>query len=251
MGQMVVMKPQVPRIVELADLIVEDIVRRKLGPGDPYQGTAETAEMLGVSTTLANRAMQVLVKRRILNRRQRKGTFVASVTGSPAERSSIARVHLLVREDYLRTEGLLADGIVVGMHEELPAAQVQFNFLPADQDAQYVSELIAQAMRSGQPEGFVLVRASLQAQRLIAGSSLPAVVHGMLHPSVPTMPWIDRDHRGAGRLLVEHLLDHGFRRIVVVMRDRMLGGDHLLLDAIRDRMAEAGLPLSAMTVRCL
>src|SRR5688572_33109266 len=69
------MRTKVPRIVELADLIAADIRRRKLNPGDSYQSTLETAEMLGVSTTAANRAMQVLVKRRVLDRRQKKGTF--------------------------------------------------------------------------------------------------------------------------------------------------------------------------------
>ena len=48
---MPVMDGQIPRIIHLADRIAEDIRRRKLKPGDPYQGTTETAEMLGVSTT--------------------------------------------------------------------------------------------------------------------------------------------------------------------------------------------------------
>jgi DNA-binding LacI/PurR family transcriptional regulator/DNA-binding transcriptional regulator YhcF (GntR family) len=244
------MRTKVPRIVELADLIAADIRRRKLNPGDSYQSTLETAEMLGVSTTAANRAMQVLVKRRVLDRRQKKGTFVAHPPKDTAI-SPLKRVHLLVQEDYLRTEGLLSDGIVLGLHGELPAAQMQFNFLPPDRQADYISDLLAEAMRSGQTEGFVLIRASLQAQRLIAGSGLPAVVHGSLHPSVPRMCWIDRDHAQGGQLLAQRLIDAGFRRIVVLMRDRMFRGDHAMLDAVRDTMARAGLGLDALTVRCL
>lgn len=247
---MTTMRVQVPRIVELADLIAQDIRRRKLRPGDPYQSTLETAGMLGVSTTAANRAMQVLVKRRVLERRQRKGTFVAMPTERPGH-PPLQRVHLLVQENYLRTEGLLSDGTVLGMYDELPTAQVQFNFLPPDNEAKYIDELLSEALRSGQGEGFVLVRASLQAQRLIAGSGLPAVVHGTLHPSVPPMPWIDRDHRQAGQLLVGHLLKKKIRRVLVLMRDRMFQGDHLILDSIRDTMSEAGLPLSALTIRSL
>ena len=53
---MSLMRVQVPRIIELADLIAKDIRERNLKPGDPYQGTMETAEMLGVGTTAANRA---------------------------------------------------------------------------------------------------------------------------------------------------------------------------------------------------
>src|SRR5438045_3666201 len=118
---MLIMKGKVPRIIELADKIAEDIRSKNLKPGDPYQGTTETAEMLGVSTTAANRAMQVLVKRRIIQRRQRKGTFVA-IPSESAPLSPLRRVHLVVQENYLRTEGLLSDGIIVGMHDELPAA---------------------------------------------------------------------------------------------------------------------------------
>ena len=196
---MLLMKGKVPRILELADKIAEDIRKKNLKPGDAYQGTTETAEMLGVSTTAANRAMQVLVKRRMIERRQQKGTFVA-VPSSITPSSSLRRIHLVVHENYLRTEGLLSDGIIVGMHDELPAAQMQFNFVPADNDAAQITELISEAMRSGKTEGFVLVRSSLQAQRLIAASGLPTVVHGSLHWSVSQMPWIDRDHRTGGAI---------------------------------------------------
>jgi DNA-binding LacI/PurR family transcriptional regulator/DNA-binding transcriptional regulator YhcF (GntR family) len=244
------MRTRVPRIVELADVIAADIRRRKLNPGDAYQGTLETAEMLGVSTTAANRAMQVLVKRGVLDRRQKKGTFVAHPP-KDTPISPLQRVHLLVQEDYLRTEGLMSDGIVLGLHGELPAAQMQFNFLPPDKQSDYIEELLSEAMRSGQTEGFVLIRTSLQAQRLIAGSGLPAVVNGSLHPSVPRMCWIDRDHRQGGTLMAQRLIDRGFKRLVVLMRDRMFRGDHALLDAVRDAMAAARLGLDALSLRCL
>jgi LacI family transcriptional regulator len=160
-------------------------------------------------------------------------------------------VHLVVHENYLRTEGLLSDGIIVGMHDELPAAQVQFNFVPSDDDAAQITELIAEAMRSGKTEGFVLVRTSLQAQRLIAASGLPTVVHGSLHWSVPRMPWIDRDHRTGGAQMTDHLLRSGFKRIAVLMRDRMLRGDHDMFDAIRETAATGNIELSSLTLRCL
>jgi DNA-binding LacI/PurR family transcriptional regulator len=246
------MKTRTPAILERADRIAADIARRKLKPGENYQTTLETANMLGVSTTATNRAMQVLVKRGVLERRQKKGTFVAHPpAGGRPSSSPLRRVHLLVQEDYLRTEGLMSDGVVLGLHGELPAAQMQFNFLPQDKQENYVSGLLSEAMRSGQTEGFVLIRTSLQAQRLIAASGLPAVVYGSLHPSVPRMCWIDRDHRQGGAMLAQRLSDAGFRRIVVLMRDRMFRGDHTLLDAVRDTMAQAGLGLDALALRCL
>jgi DNA-binding LacI/PurR family transcriptional regulator/DNA-binding transcriptional regulator YhcF (GntR family) len=244
------MKAQVPRVIELADRIADDIKRRKLRPGDPYLSTLEAAGLLGVSTTAANRAMQMLVKRRLLERRQKKGTFIAQPSAT-VDDAPLRRVHLLVQENYLRTEGLLADGTVIGMHGQLPSAQMQFNFLPADDQATFVERVIAEAMRSRQTEGFVLVRASLDTQRAIALSGLPAAVIGTLHPSVPHIPWVDRDHRQAGRLLVDHLLGAKVKRFIVLMRDRMFQGDHILLDSIGERLAQSKLALSSLTLRCL
>src|SRR3954470_19347948 len=103
------------QIIELADRIAEDIRRRELRPGDAYLSTAEVARVMQVNGTKANRALQLLARRRVLDRRQRKGTFIApppadADTPGPA----LDVVHLLVQQDYLRTEGLLADGVVLG-----------------------------------------------------------------------------------------------------------------------------------------
>ena len=60
-----------PRVLRLADRIQEDIRQRALGPGDPYLTTIETARMLGVNNSVAGRALQLLAKRRVIERRQR------------------------------------------------------------------------------------------------------------------------------------------------------------------------------------
>jgi DNA-binding LacI/PurR family transcriptional regulator len=65
------------------------------------------------------------------------------------------------------------------------------------------------------------------------------------------MCWIDRDHRQGGEILAQRLIDAGFRRLVVLMRDRMFRGDHALLDSVRDTMAKAGIELERLTLRCL
>src|SRR3984957_16744093 len=121
--------PQAPRIVDLADRILADIRRKRLRPGDPYLSTAEIARLLRVSGTAANRALQLLAQRQVLERRQRRGAFIAR---GPAGGKTVVvnRVHLLVHRDYLRAEGLLADGVVLGIQGELPQAEIQFNFLP-------------------------------------------------------------------------------------------------------------------------
>ena len=65
------------RIVDLANQIEADIRRRRLSPGDAYITTAETARMLRASGTTAHKALQVLVKRGVIERKQRRGAVIA------------------------------------------------------------------------------------------------------------------------------------------------------------------------------
>src|SRR5262245_1982988 len=99
------------KIVDVADQIVADIRRRKLRPGDSYLTTAETAHWLRVSGSTVNRALQLLAQRGVIQRRQRQGTLIADLESD----SPLRRVHLVVREDHLRTEGLWADGVLLGL----------------------------------------------------------------------------------------------------------------------------------------
>src|SRR5262245_40056222 len=117
------------KIVDVAELILADIRRRGLRPGDAYLSTAETARWLRVSGSTTNRALQLLVQRGLITRRQRQGAVVAD----PADRgveSPLQRVHLMVREDHLRAEGLWADGMLLGLQGALPGVELQFNFRP-------------------------------------------------------------------------------------------------------------------------
>jgi DNA-binding LacI/PurR family transcriptional regulator len=238
------------QIIELADRIAEDIRLRELRPGDPYLSTAEVARVMQVNGTKANRALQLLARRNVLDRRQRKGTFIAHPPVGPAE-PALDRVHLLVQQDYLRTEGLLADGVVLGIQGVLPAATLEFNFLPGEDEGEYANRLIAEALRSARPEGFVLVRSSVQAQRLFRSSGLPTVVYGSLQASILGMAQVERDQEQIGRLLARHLIAKKCRRVAVLLRDRVWAGDHDLLDAIQAELAAAGFGIDTLAIRCL
>jgi DNA-binding LacI/PurR family transcriptional regulator/DNA-binding transcriptional regulator YhcF (GntR family) len=243
-------KELTPTIAELAQRIEADIRARGLEPGEQYMGTAETARMLSVSTTAANRALQLLAKRRVIQRKQRKGTFIAELT-RVAGGDRLQRVHLLVREDYLRREGLLNDGVVIGMQHELPGVDMQLNFMRAPDADDQVQALVEEALASSVREGFLATRSSLQTQRVLAGSGLPTVLLGSPHPSVTTLPWIDRDHYDIGRLLVRHVIQRGAQRILLLQRDRVLPGDFELYDGVMDTLAASGFGADALTVRNL
>jgi DNA-binding LacI/PurR family transcriptional regulator len=238
------------QVIELADRIAEDIRRRELGPGDPYLSTAEVARVMQVNGTRANRALQLLARRKVLDRRQRKGTFVAHPPSDPPG-PALDRVHLLVQQDYLRTEGLLADGVVLGIQGVLPAATFQFDFLPGGDEADHAGRLIAEALRGARSEGFVLVRSSVQTQRLFQSSGLPTVVYGSLQASIRGMAQVERDQAQIGRLLAQYLIAKKCRRVAVLLRDRVWAGDHHLLDALQGELAAAGFGIDNLAIRCL
>jgi DNA-binding LacI/PurR family transcriptional regulator len=239
-------------IVDLAGRIRADIKQRALKPGDQYLNSADAAKQFQVSTHAANRALQLLAKRRVVTRKQRLGTVIAMEEDAARDSTAIDRIHLLVREDYFKSEGVLADGVVMGLQGEMPRVGIQFNFLPRNEERPYVEELVGQVLKADGQEAFVLVRASLITQRIVAQSGCPAVVHGTPYPSVEPLCSIDRDHALEAELLVEHLVKRSkAEKIVLLMRERLHAGDHLFLDAIHQEMGRVGLGHNGLILRCM
>lgn len=239
-----------PRVTELADQLIGDIVARDLQPGDRYLTTLSASKMLGVGNAAANRALQLLERRSIIRRQQRAGAYIVSlpktVTGIP-----LRRVHFLVHQKFLRTEGVGNDHLLIGMQDELPGVHVQISFLPLGEETPFVEELINNALKSSSVDGFVLARASCETQRLMANSGLPVVVFGGVYPGVGELARLDRDMHSIGRLLTNYLLERGHTRIAYVNRQQTLPGDQETLDAVIAAMSAASLPVDALTTRHL
>lgn len=238
------------RIVDLANQLESQIASGGLRPGDFLPGTDEIARNLGVSTSAANGALRVLVKRGLVHRRQRRGTVIAQLPGQQ-QRSALHRVHVVVHKRYLEMEGLLSDGLLIGLQGELPGAEMQFSFIPPTEEPEYADRLIAEVLRSREAEGFVLVRAPLPVQRAVETSGLPAVVFGTLQPSVQGLASIERDQIAIADVLLEHLLDRGCRRLVTLFRTELGPGDFTFLDRVQKNLAKAGRGLADLVIRCL
>jgi len=234
-------------ISRLAGLIEMDLGKRGLRPGDAYMTASEAARLHGVSTMTASRAMALLADRRVLVRKRKLGTLV----GPKAVRRdapALKFLHLLVYQDYLRTEGLLADGVVNGLHAQLPGTDIQFNFMPAQDSLAYVRELTEQSAARGTIEGMILIRCSLDIHRYIEESGLPAVVYGNAFPD-SSLPWVDRDQAAVGRKAAEYLIQRGHRRIVVLMRAIWRLGDNRTFNGLLGACGQAGLAADAIQVR--
>ncbi|MBN2291224.1 MAG: GntR family transcriptional regulator [Pirellulales bacterium] len=238
------------RVLQLADMIVSDIRDKGLGAGDRYLSTIETARMLKVDTTDVNKAMQLLVKRHVLMRRQRLGTFV----GKGLDRGHVAglrKVRIFVSYSEVRDEGLFDSEIMMGLQESLPHVKLSVDFISREREAKELNHLIGEILRNPEPEGLILTASTLFIQRAVAASGLPAVVLGHLHPSVKGLSFVDSNPFQIGRELTNYLLGRECGRIVCVFRQHMLPGDHIMLDTVAKTLSEHGEPGFNLAVRCL
>lgn len=230
---------QIPRIMELAQQLEADIRLRQLKPGDPYHSLTEAAKMLGVGSSTANRALQLLAQRKILLRVQRRGTFIGSLQRE-ASPGLLKRVFMLVHQSYLRQEGLVADGVLVGIQSVLPSADVQFNFLPATDPTDYVDGLIGEILRAKETAGIVVTKVPFVVQRAIKGSGLPAVVHGSLYPSIQGMAWVEQDNLAIARLIADYVAAQRCTHVCALTREVMFPGDNVVLRELGRLLGSAG-----------
>jgi len=148
---------KIPRIELIARRIEKDIHAKKLKPGDKYLTTLQVARAFKVGNEVANRAMQLLAQRNVIERRHRAGTFVGTAkldVNTPV----LKKVHLVIEKQNIETYGILRDGTISGLHSVLPGSQIQFSFIPDVNRRQFIAKLIDEAYMSGEMEGFVLYR---------------------------------------------------------------------------------------------
>lgn len=237
----------------LASRLEADVRARSMRPGDRYLSTRQVSRQFEVSLGLANQAIQKLVEKDVLVRRDRSGTYVSpSFFASGAAAAAGPRVrtlYVLIPEARLGAS-LVSTGIMVDvLYRTLPAVNVQFSFVPAQQDMAFIQELISPAQQSGQLLGVIAISCSREVYRYLSDMSVPLVVFGSPDPDQQHIPSVDEDNFEAGRLLAEYLIARGHRRLALLGGGVGRPGDHHFLDGIAEAMTHAGLPPNALAVR--
>jgi len=244
-------KVRIPKIVRLAEQVAGDIRSRGLKAGDPYMNAAELARELRVSASTANRVLQILDERGVVERARKKGTLVSDPSPEGPLRT-IKRVHMLTFQASARPVGVMTDPVIVGIQHKLPGSMIQFNFLSSVVNADHVKRLLDEARRSPDPVGIVLTRAPFAAQKMVEESGVPTVVHGYLQPSIGKLAWITIDYDEIGRLLGRFVREQKARRIVVVIPEQpLLPGDYRLLARLREELGKGAYGPGDLHIGCL
>lgn len=241
---------RVPKVIQLAEQLAEKIRASGLKQGDPYMNAAAVASELRVSASTANRVLQILAERGIVERAQKRGTIISDPNPEQPVHA-IKRVYMVSFQDTVRQSGLMTDPVIVGMQRKLPGAMVQFNFLPPMGNRDHLSRLLDEARRSAEPVGLVLTKAPAHAQRMVAESGIAAVIHGYPQVGVDQMPWITVDYEEIGRLAGRFCVRSLAERLVVVLPDRpILEGDYRLFSGAQSELAAADFRADAISLRC-
>jgi len=241
---------RIPKVVQLAEQLATKIRESDLKQGDAYMNAAAVARKLHVSASTANRVLQILAERGIVERAQKRGTIISNPNPDQPVHA-IKRVHMITFQDTVRQTGLMTDPVIVGMQRKLPGAMIQFNFLPPMGNPDHLAHLLDEARRSSDPVGIVLTKAPAHAQRMVADSGMAAIIHGYPQTGVSQLPSITTDYEEIGRLAGRFCRDAGGTHLAVVLPDRpLLEGDYRLIAGAQAELAAAGYKADALTMRC-
>ena len=231
----------------MAVRLENDIHRRGLLSGDRYLTAVEAGHRFGVSRMTANRAMNLLANREMLVRHRSRGSFVGPALETETKQATSC-VHYLSFVDETPTLQLPVGNMVAGLRSELTNVTFQSHFVPLRDALEHVQREAARLADDPAFAGFVLALGSREVQEYLAASDLPVVVYGNVYPGID-LPFVEIDQKQVGRLMAEHAIELGHRRLAVLNRETWRRGDTLWLDGIAEVMHAAGLGASALTVR--
>ena len=244
-------RTKIPKVMQLAELLENDIQTRKLKAGDAYMNAASVAKKLRVSASTANRVLQILDERGVVERAQKRGTVISNPRPE-RPMHMIERVHMITFQETVKQTGLMTDPVIVGIQRKLPGCMIQFNFLPPMGALDHLERLLDEARRSPDPVGIVLTKAPFHAQKMVEKSGVPTVVHGYPQPSVTRLAWITVDYDEIGRLVGRYCIEKkGCRLILMVPERPLLPGDYRMIDAAKAELSAAGMATDAFAVCCL
>ncbi len=236
-------------VARAGKLILQDIARRGLSPGQPYLTAVEAARQFGLTPQMVSRAMKSLAGQGLLVRKSGVGTFVGPRFRASSP-SGLSCVHVILGPDLMKG-GFPAGEVVDGLVGSLKGLDLRLDFLPQEAPASRVGEVLERGREVRDLAGVVLVGCPREVQERVLMEGVPAVVFGSVYATTSGLPSLDADLFRAGEIMVDHLAGKGHGKIALFLHDKWLPGHHKLLEGVHQALSRHGLPPSALLVRSL
>jgi DNA-binding LacI/PurR family transcriptional regulator len=234
----------------LAKRMEEDIRARGLRAGEPFLTTTQAGRQLGISKSMAYRAMKILTDNQVLVSHPGRGTFVGP-NAAAATPQQTRCCHVLLTHDLFQSSGHSTHGWLSGLAATLAGFNIQFDFIPQRDSESHVKQLMDQGLALGTLSAVVLVGCPREVQEQVLLRGVPALVLGSDYSSTRQLPSVDADQFETGRLAAEYLLKRGHRRIALLMRETWFPGDRRMFEGVGRALDEAKLGHDALMLRNL
>jgi DNA-binding LacI/PurR family transcriptional regulator len=234
----------------LAARLERDIRNRGLAPGHPYLTGEESARLLGTSVASANRALRMLAENQIVVRQRSTGTVVGpALANKNATLQAATVVSVLVPDTERQCRTFPIEPLIDTLIREMSdVTDVRISYVPVDHDLEFVKHLIEESMGTARLAGVIAVSCSFEVYEYLGRLGCPFVVGGSLYPG-QSIPSVGTDERLAGKLLAEHLVEQGHRRMALFSDSEARPGDHHFHDGVSEALTKAGLPHNSMLLR--
>ncbi len=225
---------------------IENTLRQRLAAGEWSSGATLPNEVvlaaeLGVSRVCLRRALTALTDDGLLTRARGRGTVV---TGAEAPRhAGLRRLALLLRPAPAEEERAYHDLLLRGIREALEGqdCSIAFHTCPESEPPPVSPQWDAFLIHTGLFDRPLLERLRSEG-RPVVGLSRPET-------DLP-MSWVDIDNEAGGALAMQHLLQRGWRKPLIIDEAQRSPFAAARERGIRRVLAEAGIALPEAHVVC-
>ena len=246
---------EVSTVHRLAKELERDMYLKSLSPGDPYLSATQAARVLGVSRSVADRALSLLAKQNLVIRRPGQGTQIGSAMRvDPAQEvvgsTSLQSIFLLEGPSRTQTSVIPPEAMLPLAQKRFRQAAIHTVYLPQENTVDYVKQLISRGQSARGVVGVIAKSCTRPVYDYLAECHVPTVVLGTLYADQrEALPSIDFDYYEAGRLQAQGLAGSGHQRIGVLLGSAGRAGTENFLNGVLAGSHAAGISPAGLVAK--
>ncbi len=223
--------------------IRQQIEKGALHVGDRLETEAQLSERFGFSRQTVRQALGELETQGVISRVQGSGSYVksSSATATPPLSKSVTILSSYA-DSYIFPPILQAMARV--LQEEGYTTRILFTNNHRETEKEILTDLVRNGSRDpiiAEPVTSALPNLNAPLYRQLQERGIPIIFFNTRYPDLD-IPHVSLDDRAAGRMVTEHLISLGHRRIGCVMKADD-GQGMLRYSGYQDALASAGIPL--------